>query len=133
MAMVLPALAVESAEATLVANLAVDPSVVDLVAMDSPEDVSAPESSTAAWRRSLGRTRETFLGDRGWGYPEGTLRGGLHDRHHHFHERFVGVPGYYYDDYGYGLDDYPDNNACFQYRHVYTTSGSQWRQVWICN
>jgi hypothetical protein len=62
-----------------------------------------------------------------------TLRGGLHDRHHHFHERFVGVPGYYYDDYGYGLDDYADNNACFQYRHVYTTSGWQWRQVWICN
>jgi hypothetical protein len=76
---------------------------------------------------------EAFLGDRGWGYPESTLRGGLHDRHHHFHERFVGVPGYYYDDYGYGLDDYADNNACFQYRHVYTTSGWQWRQVWICN
>jgi hypothetical protein len=43
------------------------------------------------------------------------------------------VPGYYYDDYGYGLDDYAGDSACFQYRHVYTTSGWQWRQVWVCN
>jgi hypothetical protein len=89
---------------------------------------------------------EVFLGNRGGSDFHGTRMGGDlhyrdhdhdgdydHDRHHHFRERFVGVPGYYYDDYGYGLDDYAGDNACFQYRHVHTTSGWQWRQVWVCN
>jgi hypothetical protein len=56
-----------------------------------------------------------------------------HDRDHHFRDRFVGFPGYYYDDYGYGLGDYAGDSACFQYRHVHTTAGWQWRQVWVCN
>jgi hypothetical protein len=83
---------------------------------------------------------EVFLGNRGGSDFYGTRMGGDlhyrdhdHDRHHHFSERFVGVPGYYYEDYGYGLDDYAGDNGCFQYRHVYTASGWQWRQVWVCN
>ena len=31
------------------------------------------------------------------------------------------------------MDDYAGDNACFQYRHVHTTSGWRWRQVWVCN
>ena len=81
----------------------------------------------------LGGGGEAFLGNRGWSYHQGTRMGGFHDRdHHHSRERFVGVPGYYYDDYGYRLDDYAGDNACFQYRHVYTSSGWQ-RRVWVCN
>src|SRR5260370_31591989 len=29
-----------------------------------------------------------------------------HDRDQHFRQRFLGFPGYYYDDYGYGSDHY---------------------------
>jgi hypothetical protein len=87
-----------------------------------------------------GRRGEVFLGNGGGSDFHGTRMGGDlyyrdhdHDRHHHFRERLVGVPRYYYDDYGYGLDDFAGDNACFQYRHVHTTSGWQWRQVWVCN
>jgi len=64
----------------------------------------------------------------------GGVRDGDHDRDHHFRERFVVVPGYddYYD-YDYGVSDYAGDSACFQYRHVHTTAGWQWRQVWVCN
>jgi hypothetical protein len=94
----------------------------------------------------LGGHGEAFLGNHGANDFHGPrMGGGLydrahdrdrdhdHDRDHHFRERFVGFPGYYYDDYGYGLDDYAGDSACFQYRHVHTPAGWQWRQVWICN
>ena len=88
----------------------------------------------------LGGHGDAYLGNRGGGdFHSPRMSGGLydgahdHDRDHHFHDRFVGFPGYYYDDYDYGLGDYAGDSACFQYRHVYTTAGWQWRQVWVCN
>jgi hypothetical protein len=49
----------------------------------------------------LGGHGEAFLGKHG-----ANDRDHDHDRDHHFRQRFVGFPGYYYDDYGYGSDDY---------------------------
>jgi len=57
-----------------------------------------------------------FAGHIGVGSAGGRMIGGRmggdlhyrdhdHDRDHHFRQRFIGSPGYYYDDYGYGLDD----------------------------
>src|SRR4029077_2650292 len=91
-----------------------------------------------------GGHRDAYLGNRGVDNLHGTHMGGGHygrdhdrdhDRDHHFRNRFVVVPGYddYYDDYDYGLGDYAGDSACFQYRHVHTTAGWQWRQVWVCN
>jgi hypothetical protein len=94
----------------------------------------------------LGGHGDAYLGNRGESDFHGPrmgggefhgprVGGGVHDRDHHFRERFVVVPGYddYYDNYDYGLGDYAGDSACFQYRHVHTTAGWQWRQVWVCN
>jgi hypothetical protein len=67
----------------------------------------------------LGGYGEAFLGNRGANDFHSPRMGGDlydrahdrdrdhdHDRDHHFRQRFVGFPGYYYDDYGYGVDDY---------------------------
>jgi hypothetical protein len=67
----------------------------------------------------LGGHGEAFLGNRGANDFHSPLMGGDlydrahdrdrdhdHDRDHHFRQGFVGFPGYYYDDYGYGVDDY---------------------------
>jgi hypothetical protein len=57
--------------------------------------------------------------------------GDFHDGHHRFSGFFRGgTYGYFpgYDDYGYA-----DDGACFQYRHVHTTAGWRWRQIWVCN
>jgi hypothetical protein len=67
----------------------------------------------------LGGHGEAFLGNHGANdFHSPRMGGGLydrahdrdrdhdHDRDHHFRQRFVGFPGYYYDDYGYGVDDY---------------------------
>ena len=87
----------------------------------------------------LGGHADAYLGNSGGSDFHGPrmgggVRDGDHDRDHHFRERFVVVPGYddYYD-YDYGVGDYAGDSACFQYRHVHTTAGWQWRQVWVCN
>jgi hypothetical protein len=83
-----------------------------------------------------------FLGTPGGGDFHGARMGGFHDGNHGFREHFgAGLYGYVpgYGDYGYddngndGLGDYAGDTACFQYRHVHTTVGWQWRQVWVCN
>jgi hypothetical protein len=65
------------------------------------------------------------------------LGGGFHEGHHRFGGFFRGgTYGYFpsYDDYGYAdFGDYTDDGACLQYRHVHTSAGWRWRQVWVCN
>jgi hypothetical protein len=62
------------------------------------------------------------------------MGGGFDGGHHRFRGVFRGGTfGYFpsYDDFGY--DDYADNGACFQHRHIHTAAGWRWRQVWVCN
>ena len=67
-------------------------------------------------------------------FAGGRMGGGFNNGNHGLGVRLGGGGYAYSPGYGdYGLYDYANGGACFQYQEVLTTAGWQWRQVWVCN